>query len=1290
MPVARTARQRLNHTRYLVATAIAMLTVLLTGVSPVQAAPAPTDWMPEQIDGWAAITKRDATAPVQLTGGVEYSEEVIDSVEGHQPINILTADTTDPNVAVGTVSSHDRIIDPENEAVSSMANRTGAVAGVNGGYFRINASGQPNLGYIADGEIWKSPAHDQEGTFAVLDDGSIAIGKQEFSGTITGSGDTHALDSINWIDRAAKDRITLVTPRLGEVASTWLEGKKTLAIGTSNDGGKTIEISEVRSVDSLDQLPDDGYGLLAGDADSAGAKWLQANAAAGTTITTESKIAPNDNITEMVQGPGRILQDGEVFDDPHHQMPSLKKVNPETAAGIDANGKLVLITFDGGQPADVALGVNWKHVAAYLKSIGIQDAVLLDGGGSSTMVTRVPGDTETTVANTPATGGGPERPVSDGIFLYSTATEVGPAASVQVNGNQPLQVAAGAKTPLSAFAADSNGNPTQDAVDVTVEPESLGSWEDGTFTANEAGTGTLTASVGGITQTIDVEVISDFDSLGISPDSPRVDNGDEQQLTLVDIKDGQEVSLPGGSVEWSIDNSDLGKISKDGRYTAADEGAGVVTATATLGDQKATTQISSGSNYETMFIADDPAKFKTEPKDGATTKPESGFVASDDVPEGSDQSASVSFDFSFPNDPGQHSVTILPDGDTSFEVPQRNGIAPTYVYFTVKIENDAENPQPAWLVNNLVDANGQVQALWSEIGPDQYNKWITIRKKVRWGKLTEYPLHFSNMRWVGQNAKEASSGTFKMAKAELSYPPSAAEDDYEPIASGNPEWLQYENSAEDFQPGGTTYIMGDDGHLIAAQPESSSAVNVDNMIKRTKGEEYTSQAGQTVAPVAEEGRPEIAVSLGDISDTGDVENLQFGKDKWEGFGVPLYDVVGNHEVSQGSLPADGNFYDVFGQDTHFSFVEGDSTFISVDSSRGGVTASQGQQVPDENQYDWLINELESASTNTVFIATHWPAYDPLPNKSNQFQNRWEAQQFLQIIDNYKQAHPEKRVVMFYGHSRGFASQFIDPMGRPGTPETGIPQFTVADIGTPPYTAPDKGGFYHFALFHVNPDGTVQYTVEPLLQSVEIDQGDKQGVVDGRSSNTDSEALAVGQTRQYTATATNTAGKGDDNPPVMPVQAPLSHVWSSSDPQVATVDPVTGEVTAVAKGTTTISVTTGGITAEIKLEVSEEGSSTPPPSDGNEPGEPGQTGDPEQPGQPEQPGDGGESEAPAAPDEPGADGEDGSGNKSDDQAGDDGLAGTGAESGMPLVALAATITGLGLWLIRRKKGTASGN
>ncbi|OYN89808.1 hypothetical protein CGZ91_09865 [Parenemella sanctibonifatiensis] len=1178
--------------------AVLALFALVANVVPSTAAPA-VDWMPDQLERWSTITERETTEPVGITNGLEFSTETIKSIDGVVPIQVLTGDTTDPNLAVRVVGSADKVIDPANETVTSMAQRTGAVAGVNGSYFQINASGQPNLGEIIDGEIWKSPAANQEGTFSVLDDGSMVIGKQEFSGTISAGGQDRALDSINWVDRAKDDAITMVTPRLGEVAPAWLGGEHVLALGTSSDEGATITITEVRTVSELPQLPEGSYGLLAGAPASAGAQWLTANAAAGVEVTVEHQISPNNNIDQMMQGPGRILKDGSLFDDPNHQMPST--LNPETVVGTTADGEIVLATMDGRGTADTALGVNPMQVASYLQSLGIEDAVLLDGGGSSTMVTRMPGDDAVSIANSPSDGG-VERPVANGIFLYSTATEAGPAERVVLHDGQQVTAAVGASTPVVAYAVDAHGNPahTTEQVSVTVSPSSLGTWQDGTFTAREVGTGTITATVNGVTAEVDVQVVDEFDSLTISPATSRVANGAEQTLTVeAAIDGGDSAAVDPASVVWSVDRADLGAVSPEGVFTAAEQGAGVVTVTATVGEQSVSATINAGSTRETMFVADDPAKFTTRNEDGTTTTPETGFALSDDVPEGSDQEHSVTLDYTFPNSPSQHSIRIWATDEKDFEVPRNDqGIAPELAYITMKVENDS--PQPEWIVVDLEDQAGNLQALWIKIEPEMYGKWVTHAKKVQWGKLTEYPLYFKDMRWVGQNAQAGSSGKFSLAGVELSYPAAPPSEDYQPIAENNPEWLQYEQSTEDFKPGGTTYVMGDDGHLVAAQPNSSSAVNVRNMVQRSKGEAYDSQVGQRVEPLAVEGRPELAVSLGDISDTGEIPDLEFAKEQWEMFGVPLWDVVGNHEISQGSYPADGNFYEVFGQDTHFSFTEGDSTFIALDSSTGSIQGSDGQQVPSEPQYPWLVEQLEQVDTEVVFIATHWPAYDPLPNKSNQFQNRWEARQFLEVIDNYKQANPDKKVVVFYGHSRGFASQFIDPQGNPGTAETGIPQFTIADIGTPPYTAPDQGGFYHFALFHVNTDGTVQYTVEPLLQSIEVDQGDKQGVVDGRSTNVDTEPLQIGDSRTYSATALNTAGEGDNAPPQMPVADPLSHVWASSDESVAVVDRVTGEVQAVGAGEATITITSGGITAQIDIVVAQD---APTPEPTPEPTEP---------------------------------------------------------------------------------------
>src|SRR5699024_6594062 len=126
---------------------------------------------------------------------------------------------------------------------------------------------------------------------------------------------------------------------------------------------------------------------------------------------------------------------------------------------------------------------------------------------------------------------------------------------------------------------------------------------------------------------------------------------------------------------------------------------------------------------------------------------------------------------------------------------------------------------------------------------------------------------------------------------------------------------------------------------------------------------------------------EVALSLGDISDTGDLDDLAFAKEQWEQFGVPLYDVVGNHEISQGVEPADGNFYSVFGQDTHFTFTRPGMTFIGLDNSMGSITGSDPQQVPGEEQFPWFVEQLEAVTSPVVFVGIHMPAYDHSPSNS---------------------------------------------------------------------------------------------------------------------------------------------------------------------------------------------------------------------------------------------------------------------------------------------------------------------
>jgi exopolysaccharide biosynthesis protein len=94
--------------------------------------------------------------------------------------------------------------------------------------------------------------------------------------------------------------------------------------------------------------------------------------------------------------------------DPSWYYGWVHKRNPRTLAGVDAAGRTVLITSDGRSTE--ALGLSIVESAEVAKSLGLRDAVNLDGGGSTTMVT------DGKVINAPSDATG-ERPVGDALLI---------------------------------------------------------------------------------------------------------------------------------------------------------------------------------------------------------------------------------------------------------------------------------------------------------------------------------------------------------------------------------------------------------------------------------------------------------------------------------------------------------------------------------------------------------------------------------------------------------------------------------------------------------------------------------------------------------------------------------------------------------------------------------------------------------------------------------------------------------------------------------------------------------
>jgi uncharacterized protein YigE (DUF2233 family) len=92
--------------------------------------------------------------------------------------------------------------------------------------------------------------------------------------------------------------------------------------------------------------------------------------------------------------------------------------HPRTAVGLSANGQIGwLVVVDGRQPASG--GATLAELATFLRGLGADDAINLDGGGSSALVIEG-ADGEPSVVSSPIDGGvvGWERAVANHLLVF--------------------------------------------------------------------------------------------------------------------------------------------------------------------------------------------------------------------------------------------------------------------------------------------------------------------------------------------------------------------------------------------------------------------------------------------------------------------------------------------------------------------------------------------------------------------------------------------------------------------------------------------------------------------------------------------------------------------------------------------------------------------------------------------------------------------------------------------------------------------------------------------------------
>lgn len=539
---------------------------------------------------------REAPTVEDVAPGVTYGEYTLATSAGPLVVRVVAVQTHRSDVRVGEVLAHDTL-ESRGETIGSMAHRTGAVAGINGDYFDIGATNRPTNIVVHNGVLLQMPRNRY--ALAITRDGSAHVVEFAFMGQVQIGDRTASLDAI---DRRPSDAGTsLLTPEYGSVPP--LENVTLAALQVLDGTPPLARYRVTRIADNLAAQPA-GYYLAIGP----GALSESGVPNPGDVVIAQGDLSPLGlgNVATAIGGGPLILHDGSWIDDPDGPNGGeYDKRIPSSGAAFAPDGRLFLIEVDGRQPS-VSVGLTRREFSALMRALGATEGLAFDGGGSSTLAVRRPGDVDTEIVNRPSDR--IERPVANGVFVYST-DPVGPPVRLVA---QPgvVRAVSGAAVPFRVAAVDAASHAASSgAVSERVEPPALGAVRGGVFYAARAGNGRIALHGGALKGTIAVQVFAAPSRLSIEPPDANVDNRGTLQLAAHAADDrGYPLALP-RTLAWSTTS---GSIRRDGTFHAGTHDARV---TVRVGRTSVQALVTVGSHDVALPFAE-RARYATIPRGG--------------------------------------------------------------------------------------------------------------------------------------------------------------------------------------------------------------------------------------------------------------------------------------------------------------------------------------------------------------------------------------------------------------------------------------------------------------------------------------------------------------------------------------------------------------------------------------------------------------------------------------------------------------------------------------------------
>jgi len=1019
------------------------------------------------------------------------------------------------------------------EPLSDSAEREGAVAGVNGDFFDIGNTKAPLGAQIKGGELLKGEFPGWTNAVGVGEDRIGRLAQVALEGTVALPDGERELDAFNQ-PNIPEGGIALYTP-------LWGSGdRKSGVAGASPVREVVIRNGRVESVAEGvgENTVPEGASVLVGR--EAGADAL-ANLEAGDPVSVSYR-PKTDSLSPLrfsVGGNVVLLRDGA--------LPALddRASEPRTAASFSADGgTMYLVTIDGRQRD--SRGMTLLELGELMRGFGADDALNLDGGGSSTLLAREPGEEDADVENSPSDGS--ERPVPNGVGIFVAegsgrleGFDVEPAGEDE----NASRLFPGLTRTFEAKGYDETYAPVSTrGTQWSVRPGSLGRFDrDGVFRARRSGEGLVEARYRGERGTSELRVLGELSRVETDPERLGLVEGGGGEFTVTGYDaDGYAAPVEPRDVELEYDESVV-------EISPAEGGAFRVVPKTSEGSTLVTLRVLGREAYLPVTVG-----LKTEAVSGFEEPSAWTFLrfpaavggSIDFVPGRNGQALRLSYDFSTTTATRAAYANASPPLSLPGE-PQRIGLW---------VNGDGNG---AWLRTVVRDASATNYTL--TLAPEvNWTGWRYVEAVVPDG--VQYPLQLSRIYPVETNRADQYTGGLLFDDLSVSVTP-PVEVPEKPVVR-DPLIVQNGFLGEDRW----RFAVISDSQFVGKAPDS-------DLVRTTR-----ESLRQILA-----ADPEFLVIAGDFVDTGYPEDFELAERilrEEVGDRIPVYYVPGNHEIiGPGNLE---NFEARFGE-TRYTFDRNGTRFILLNSSTGSLRTSDFDQLLDMKRS--LDDAARDRSVENVVVVAHHPTRDPLPTQNSQLSDRKEAALVEEWLTEFREESGGKGAQYIASHAQSVNVERVE----------GVPYMVMPPNGKAPYGPAEAGGLNGWALFGVDPkpakpgrgpapgrpgdpgEGWLRAEVRPLLEGAEISAPD---------------SLAAGDTAEVSATGTQPGGRR------IPLRYPATVAWSGSENLFigsgreaeraersrrydAIFDPETGELRALRGGEeVTLRVESNGVGAEKRV------------------------------------------------------------------------------------------------------------